>query len=63
MPTKSPNKSIDLGALQANFEIAAKSYHAAEKALARAQEERIKTKAAMGAADQALRQAAQAVLG
>lgn len=57
------NKSVDLGALQTEFELAEKNYHASEKALARAQELRNAAKSRREAADQALRVAAQAVLG
>lgn len=57
------NKSVDLGQLQSEFEAATKSYHSAEKALARAQEARNSAKAQAAAADQALRVAAQSVLG
>lgn len=56
-------KSVDLGQLQSEFEAATKSYHASEKTLARAQELRNANKARAQAADNALRSAAQTVLG
>lgn len=56
-------KSVDLGELQAEFQLATKSYHGAEKALARAQELRNANKKRMESADTALRVAAQSVLG
>ncbi len=63
MPKQTKTKSIDLGALQSQFEVDSKAYHAAEKALARAQELRNACKVRRDASDQALRNAAQTVLG
>ena len=60
---KMKTKAIDLGALQSQFELATKEYHASEKALARAQETRDKAKASRDAADAQLRNAARSVLG
>lgn len=56
-------KSLDLGLLQEQFESDSKAYHTAEKALARAQEARNSAKSRRDSSDQALRTAAQAVLG
>ena len=60
---KSSNKSVDLGALQSEFELSTKNWHSSEKALARAQELRNAAKKRVESADTALRVAAQSVLG
>lgn len=57
------DQSVNLGRLQGEFELARKEYHAAEKALARANEARNSAKRKFESTDASLRAAAQAVLG
>lgn len=64
MPAKTvKTKSIDLGKLQDQFELADKEYRSAEKALARGQEDRDTKKARLAAADSALQAAVRSVRG
>lgn len=61
--TQKRGKSIDLGQAQANFEVAQRDHFAAERALAKAQEQRDKAKAVFQAADTQLKDAVRSVLG
>ncbi len=56
-------KGVDLGLLQTTFETTTRDWHAAERALANAQDLRDKKRAAAKLADQALRDATRTVLG
>lgn len=60
---RSASTSIDLGQAQAKFEAAQKAWHASERALARAQEQRDRDKAAYALAEEQLKSAARTVLG
>ena len=56
-------KSVDLGKLQDQFEHAEREYRAAEKALARAGDDRDAKKARFAAADTALQTAVRGIRG
>ncbi len=63
MAMKVKSKTVDLGKAQEEFEASQREWQAAERALARALEDRDKKKARAVAADEALRGATRTVLG